>query len=45
MENIVNRIFIDEKLAVKVIMDCRTLSAHKCKRLGFTQYDIILTKE
>ena len=41
-----NRIFIDEKLAVKVIMDCRTTSAHKFRtRLGFKQYDVILTKE
>ena len=31
-----NRIFIDEKLAVKVIMDCRTTSAHKFRaRVGF----------
>ena len=35
-QNYVNRIFIDEKLAIKVIMDCRTTSAHKCgTRLGF----------
>ena len=40
-----NRIFIDEKLAVKVIIDCRTISAKKFKtRLGFKQYDVILTK-
>ena len=33
-----NRIFIDEKLAIKVIMDCRTTSAHKFRtRLGFKQ--------
>ena len=38
-------IFINEKLAVKVIMDCRTTSAHKFRaRLGFKQYDVILTK-
>ena len=38
--------FIDEKLAIKVIMDCRITSAHKFKtRLGFKQYDVILTKE
>ena len=31
-----NRIFIDEKLAIKVIMDCRIKLAHKFKtRLGF----------
>ena len=42
----VNRIFIDEKLAIKVIMDCRTTMAHKFRaRLGVKQYDIILTKE
>ena len=42
----VSRIIIDEKLAIKVIMDCRTTSAHKFRtRLGFKQYDVILTKE
>ena len=42
----VNRIFIDEKLAIKVIMDCRATSAHKLRtRLGFKQFDVILTKE
>ena len=41
-----NRILIDEKLAIKVIMDCKTTSAHKFRtRLGFKQYDVILTKE
>ena len=41
----VKRIFIDEKLALKVIMDCRTTSAHKFRtRLGFKQYDVILQK-
>ena len=41
-----NRILIDEKLAIKVIIDCRTTSAHKFRaRLGFKQYDVILTKE
>ena len=40
-----NRIFIDAKLAIKVIMDCRTTSAHKFRtRLGFKQY-VILIKE
>ena len=40
-----NRIFIDKKLATKVIMGCRT-AAHKFRtRLGFKQYDVILTKE
>ena len=42
----VNRISIDEKLVIKVIMDCRTTMAHKVRtRLGFKQYDIILTRE
>ena len=39
-------IFIDEKLPVKVIMNCRMTSAYKVRtRLGFKQYDVILTKE
>ena len=42
----VNRVFIDKKIAVKVVMDCRTVSAHKFRtRLGFKQYDVILTQE
>ena len=42
----VNRIFIDEKLAIKVIMDCRTTSAHKFRtRLEFKQYNVNLTNE
>ena len=42
----INRIFIDQNLAIKVIMDCRTTSAQKFKkRLGFKQYDVILAKE
>ena len=42
----VNRIFIDGKSSIKVIMDCRTTSADKFEtRLGFKQYDVILTKE
>ena len=45
-QNYANRIFIDEKLAIKVIMDCRTTMAHKFRtRLGFKQYDVIFTKE
>ena len=37
-----NRIFIDKKLTMKVIMNCRTTSAHKFRtRLGFKQYDVI----
>ena len=34
-----NKTFIDKKLAVKVIIDCRATSAHPFrKRLGFKQY-------
>ena len=41
-----NRIFINEKLEVIVIMDCRTTSARKFRtKLGLKQYDVILTKE
>ena len=41
-----NRIFIDEKWAIKVIMHCRTTSAYKFRaRLWFKQYGIILTKD
>ena len=41
-----NRIFIDGKLTVKVVMCCRTTSAHKFRaRFGFKQYDVIFTKE
>ena len=33
-----NIIFIDKKLAIRVIMDCRKTSTHKIgKRLGFKQ--------
>ena len=40
------RIFIDKKLAIKVIVDCRTTSAHKFRtKLEFKQHDIILAKE
>ena len=39
-------IFIEEKLAIKAIMDCRATSTHKFRtRLGFKQYDVLLTKE
>ena len=39
-------IFIERKLETKVIMGCRTISAHKLRtRLGFKQYHVILTKE
>ena len=38
----VNRIFIDEKLTIKVIIDCRTESAQKFRaRLGFKRHDVI----
>ena len=41
-----NRIFINEKLEIKVIMDCRAKSVHKFRtRLGFKQYDVILIKK
>ena len=34
------------ELAIKVIMDWRTVAAHNFRtRLGFKQYDVILTKE
>ena len=37
-----NRIFIDEELAVKVIMDCAITSANKFKtKLGFKQDNVI----
>ena len=37
---------MDEKLAIKVIMDCKTTLGHKFRaRLGFKQYYVILTKE
>ena len=40
-----NRVFIQKELATKVIMNYRTTAAHKFRtRLGFKQYDIILTK-
>ena len=42
----VNRTFIDEKLAIKVIMDFGTTMTHNFrKRLRFTQFDVILTKQ
>ena len=41
-----NRIFINKELAAKVIMDCRARASHKFRpRLGFKQYDVILTNE
>ena len=41
----INRTSIDEKLAIKVIMDCRTTMAHNFRtRLGFKQYNVILIK-
>lgn len=37
---------IEEKLAIKIIMVCRTIAAHKFRaRLRFKQYNMILTKE
>ena len=41
-----NIIFIDERLAIKVIMECKTTSAHKYRtRLRFTKSKFISTKE
>ena len=41
-----NRKFIDEKLAMKVIMDGKPTWDHKFRtRVGFKQYDVVLTKE
>ena len=41
-----NRTFIDEKLSINIIMSCETTSGDICRaRLGFKQYDVILTKE
>ena len=38
--------FVDGKLIIKVIMNCRTTSAQKLtKKLGFKQCDVILTKK
>lgn len=42
----INRMFIDKKLAIRVTMDCRTTSEHKCgTRLVCKQYNILLTKK
>ena len=41
-----NTLFIDKKLAIKVIMDCkRALAPTFRARLGLKQYDVILTKD
>ena len=41
-----NRIFIDEKLTIKVIPDCRTRSAHKfTKKIKIQKNDVTLKKE
>ena len=41
-----SRIFVDKKLAVTVITDCRTTSGQIFRtKLGFKQCDVILTKE
>lgn len=40
-----NKSFVDKKLAIKVIIDCRTIAAHKFNtRLEFKQFDVTLTK-
>ena len=42
----VNIIFMDEKLGIEAIMDYKTILTHKFRtRLGFRQYDLILTNE
>ena len=42
----VNRIFINEKLSIKVVIDYRTTMTYKLRTtLEFKQYDVILTKE
>ena len=41
-----NRTFIDEELAIKIVMDSITTLAHKFRaKLGLKEYDVILTKE
>ena len=40
-----NKSFVDKKLAIKVIIDCRAIATHKFNtRLGFKQFDVTLTK-
>ena len=40
-----NRIFIDEKLVIQIILNCRTTWAYKFRtRLEFKRYDVLLTK-
>ena len=37
---------MDQKLAIRIIMDCKTTSAHKFRaKIGFKQYNVILTKQ
>ena len=37
---------IEKEIAIKVTMDCRTTTAHQFRiRIGFKQYDVILTRE
>ena len=41
-----NRIFINKESIIKVTIDCRTMAVHTFRtRLGFKQYDVILTIE
>ena len=41
-----DRSFIDKKLALRVIVDCRKSSTHKFRtRLVLQKYDLLLTKE
>ena len=40
------RIFLKEKIVIKVIMDCRTTTSVEFRtRIGFNQHDPIMTKE
>ena len=39
------KVLIGKKLAIKVIMDCRTTSVHEFRTwLGFQQFDVTLTR-
>ena len=38
--------FIDKKLEIKVIMQCKTTLAHKFRtKLGFKRYDVVSTRQ
>ena len=41
-----NKVFIYKELTSKVIVGCSTIAVHRFRtRLGFKQYDVILTKQ